>query len=264
MTDEKLTKGFKKETAALKEDKPLLMEKSLQVSSLAGHILLAVNSTLNQDLITNALEKTKATVDLVENGQEALQKAISGQFDLILMDIQLPVMDGKETMACLQQLGIDIPAYALTANNTASDIEEYVAIGFRGTLSTPVNLSQLFQVLTQHLSEPVKENNPQESTLSRFIATTPKLKTLFFTELHKQHVAIADSIVRSNYNNLIEVIHVIKGTAGSVGYGDLTKMAEHCLTLLRQDQLEQGVQHCIKLNNKIASLISENDKRELE
>jgi CheY-like chemotaxis protein len=264
MTDEELTKGFKKESAALKEDKPLLMEKSLQVSSLAGRILLAVNSTLNQDLITNALKKTKATVDLVENGQEALQKAISGQFDLILMDTQLPVMDGKETMACLQQLGIDIPAYALTANNSSSDIEEYVAVGFSGTLSTPVNLSQFYQVLTQHLREPVKENNTQESTPSHFIATTPNLKTLFFTELHKQHVAIADSIGSSNYNNLIKVIHVIKGTAGSVGYGDLTKMAEHRLTLLRQDQFEQGVQHCIQLNYKIASLLSENDKRELE
>jgi|GEM_PF-1076841 len=264
MADEKLTKGFKKESAALKEDKPLLMEKSLQVSSLAGHILLAVNSTLNQDLITNALEKTEATVDLVENGQEALQKAISGQFDLILMDIQLPVMDGKETMACLQQLGIDIPAYALTTNNTASDIEEYVAIGFSGTLSTPINISQLYQVIAQHLRESIKENNLQESSPPRFIATTPKLKTLFFTELHKQHVAIADSIENANYDNLIKVIHVIKGTAGSVGYGDLTDLAEHCLTLLRQDQLEQGVQHCIQLNNKIASLLNENDKRELE
>ena len=264
MTDEKLTKDFKKESAALKEDEPLLMENSLQVPSLAGHILLAVNSTLNQDLITAAVEKTDATVDLAQNGQEALQKALSGQFDLILMEVQLPVMDAKETMACLQQLGIDIPTYALTANNTVPDIEEYEATGFSGTLPAPVNLSQLYQVLTQHLRNPVKENNPQQSTSSRFIATTPKLKTLFFTELHKQHAAIADSIKNRDYNHLIKVIHVIKGTAGSVGYGDLTDMAEHCLILLRQGQPEQGVQHCIKLNNKISSLLSENDKRELE
>lgn len=96
MTDGKLTKGVKKESAALQEDEPLLVGKSLQVSSLAGHILLAVNSTLNQELIICALEKTDVTIDLVENGQEALQKAISGQFDLILMDIQMPIMDGKE------------------------------------------------------------------------------------------------------------------------------------------------------------------------
>lgn len=234
------------------------------VSSLAGHILLAVNSALNQELIASALEKTGATIDLAENGQEALQKAISGQFDLILMDIQMPVMDGKEAMACLQQLGIDIPTYALTANNTASDIEECAALGFSGTLSTPVDLTQLYQLLTLHLPDAVMENNRHESSPSRFIATTPKLKTLFFTELRKQHVAIADSIENSNYNDLIKVIHVIKGTAGSVGYGGLTDMADHCLTLLRQDQLEQGMQHCIKLNDKIASLISENDKRELE
>lgn len=260
MTDGKLTKGVKKESAALQEDEPLLVGKSLQVSSLSGHILLAVNSTLNQELITCALEKTDVTIDLVKNGQEALKKAISGQFDLILMDIQMPIMDGKETMTCLQQLGIDIPTYALTANNAASYIEEYATVGFSGTLATPVNLGQLYQVLTQHLRDAVKENTLQYSSESRFIGSTPKLKTLFFTELRKQHVAIADSIEKSNYINLIKVIHVIKGTAGNVGYDYLTDMADHCLTLLRQDKLEQGMQYCIKLNNKIASLISENDK----
>ncbi len=236
----------------------------MQVSSVTGHILLAVNSALNQELIASALEKTGATTYLAENGQEALQKAISGQFDLIIMDIQMPVMDGKEAMACLQQLGIATPTFALTANNTASDIEEYAELGFSGTLSSPVDITQLYQVLTLNLPDAVREKNRQESKPSRFIATTPKLKTLFFTELRKQHVAIADSIENSNYNDLIKVIHVIKGTAGSVGYGGLTDMADHCLTLLRKEQLEQGMQHCIKLNDKIASLISENDKRELE
>jgi CheY-like chemotaxis protein/HPt (histidine-containing phosphotransfer) domain-containing protein len=268
MTDEKLQKDSKKdskkESAIVEEDKQLSVESSLQVSRLAGHILLAVNSALKQELITNALEKTAATVELAENGQEALQKAISGQFDLILMDIQMPVMGGDEAMACLKQLGIDIPTIALTTNNTTADIEEYTAAGFSGTLSTPVNIAQLYRVLTQHLQNAVKENNPEEANLTHFIATTPKLKILFFTELRKQHAAIADSIENSNYNNLIKFIHVIKGTAGSLGYDDLTDMADHCLTLLRREQFEQGLQNCIKLNSKIASLISENDKRELE
>jgi len=264
MTDEKLPENFNEESASVKEDEQLLIENSLQVSSLAGRILLAVNSAINQELITNALEKTAATVDLAENGQEALQKAISGEFDLILMDIQMPVMDGKEAKACLQQLGIDIPTYALTADNNAADIEEYMAIGFNGTLPTPVNIAQLYQVLTQHLRDAVKKNNPEESNQADILETAPKLKTYFFTELRKQHAAIADSIVTSNYNNLIKFTHVIKGTAGSLGYDDLTNMAERCLTLLRREQLEQGLQNCIKLNSKIASLISENDKRELK
>ena len=56
---------------------------------------------------------------------------------------------------------------------------------------------------------------------------------------------------------------MIKGTAGSLGYDDLTDMADQCLTLLRREHFEQGAQSCVELKNMIASLISKNEAREL-
>jgi CheY-like chemotaxis protein/HPt (histidine-containing phosphotransfer) domain-containing protein len=264
MTDEKLKKHYQKESATSEDEEGLMVEKPSPILNLSGRILLATNSVVIKEVITLVLEKTGITVDLVENGQEALQAAISVQFDLILMDIQLPIMDGKETMACLQQFGINIPTYALTANITPSDIEEYSVVGFSGTLSTPLNRGHLYKLLSQHLRDASKNINPVESIESRFMATTLRLKALFFDELHKQHIAIDDSIENSNYDNLIKITHVIKGTAGSVGYEDLTEMADQCLTLLRQKHFEQGAERCAELNSKIASIMRENEKKKQE
>jgi signal transduction histidine kinase/CheY-like chemotaxis protein/HPt (histidine-containing phosphotransfer) domain-containing protein len=232
-------------------------DESRQIPSLTGHILLVEDTVLNQQLITFTLEKTGVSVDLAISGEEALQKAISGQYDLILMDIQMPIMDGKEAMASLQQLGINVPVYALTANVMPSDIQEYTDIGFTGTLSKPLDLFHLYQVLKQHLSD-VQQISQSDGLIDlNLIAANTRLQALFFTELHKQHLAITDNIKHSNYNSLIKITHVIKGTAGSLGYDDLTEMANQCLELLRQEKFEQGVQHCTRLNSKISRLLKE-------
>lgn len=82
--------------SALVEAEPLL------IPSLVGDILLVEDTEVNQLLLTFNLQKAGASVDLAVNGQEGLQKALNGQYDLILMDIQMPVMDGKEAMRALQ------------------------------------------------------------------------------------------------------------------------------------------------------------------
>ena len=63
------------------------------------------------------------------------KKALAVQYDVILMDIQMPVMDGKEAIKSLLQLGVSTPNYALTANIMPSDIQSYAALGFMGALS---------------------------------------------------------------------------------------------------------------------------------
>ena len=264
MTDETATKHYQKERAAREEAELFLVKKPTQLFGLSGHILLATDSAKIQKSITVALEKTGVTVDIAESGQKTLRKAISVQFDLILLDIQLPTMDGKETMACLQQFGINIPTYALTANISPSHTEKHTMLGFSGTLTAPLNLGHLYQVLSQHLQDASTNIAHVASNESRFIVTTLKLKALFFNELNKQHVAITDSIANLNYDNLIKITHVIKGTAGSVGYEDLTEMADRCLTLLRQKHFEQGMQLCVALNSRIAAVIEENEKRKPE
>ena len=161
-------------------NRDIIVAKPLLIPVLVGNILLVGDTEVNQQLITLNLEQTGANVDLAPNGLEGLQKALSVQYDLVLMDIQMPVMDGKEAMKSLLQLGVSSPAYALTANIMPSDIQEYAAIGFTGTLSKPIVLDKLYAVLRQHLSvrNDINYNTPQGSQL--FISDK-KVRRLFFT-----------------------------------------------------------------------------------
>ena len=232
--------------------------KPLVIPSLVGNILLVEDTKVNQQLITFNLEQTGAQVDLAVNGLEGLQKALAVQYDVILMDIQMPIMDGKEAMKSLLQQGNNTPTYALTANVMPSDIEEYAAIGFAGALSKPLELENLYAVLEQHLSvcDVIDNHEPQITPL--FIPNA-KLTKLFYTELAKQHIEITKNIHNLNYDGLMEVVHIIKGSAGSFGYDDLTHLAAHSLMLLRQKEYIQGVEYCIKLNLRAADILNKHN-----
>ena len=182
--------------------------------------------------------------------------ALSGEYDLILMDIHMPVMDGKEALKSLQQLGVSTPIYALTANVMHSDIQEYAAIGFTGTLSKPLELKNLYTVLNQHLSttDALERHRSQRAKL---LVQDPKIRALFFTELTKQHAEITENIQNLDYAGLINAAHIIKGSAESFGYEDLTKLAAQSLLLLRKKQYVQAVQECTNLNLKIAEVLNE-------
>jgi signal transduction histidine kinase/CheY-like chemotaxis protein len=239
-------------------NRDIIAPKPLVTPSLVGNILLVEDTEVNQQLITFNLMQTGAQVDLAVNGLEGLQKALVVQYDLVLMDIQMPVMDGKEAMKSMLQLGVNTPVYALTANVMPSDIKEYAAIGFTGALSKPLELENLYSVLSQHLS--VCDNkNKNESQGTELFIPDPKLRSLFYTELAMQHTEITENIYNLDYDKLIKAVHIIKGSAGSFGYDDLTYLAADSLQLLRQKQYIQGVQHCTKLNQKVAEVLNEHN-----
>jgi signal transduction histidine kinase/CheY-like chemotaxis protein len=232
--------------------------KPLVIPSLVGNILLVEDTKVNQQLISFNLAQTGAKVDLAVNGLEGLQKALAVQYDVILMDIQMPIMDGKEAMTSLLRRGNNTPTYALTANVMPSNMQEYAAIGFAGALSKPLELENLYAVLEQHLSVCDVIDNHEPQTTPLFMPNA-KLTKLFYTELAKQHTEITKNIDNLNYDGLMEVVHIIKGSAGSFGYNDLSHLAAHSLLLLRQKEYIQGVEHCIKLDKKVAEVLNKHN-----
>ncbi|MDU0111887.1 ATP-binding protein [Psychrosphaera aquimarina] len=228
------------------------------IPTLTGNILLVEDTELNQQLISFHLKKTGANVDLATNGQEGLEKAIINSYDLILMDIQMSVMDGKEALKALKQLGISIPTYALTANIMPSDIHEYAEIGFTGTLGKPLELTNLYHVLRKHLTKNKSVNKEiLPNVCSENKVQDAKIRQLFYKELNKQHLEIGKSINSLNYTNLIMSTHIIKGSARTFGYDELTLLAEESLLLLRNQQDETAIKSCIKLNHKVLDVLNE-------
>ena len=118
----------------------------------SGHILIAEDIDTNQKIIKRQLEKHGATVTIVENGQEAVTAALAQSFDLILMDIQMPVMNGYEATRTLREKEITTPIVALTAHAMKGDEQKCLDAGCDDYLSKPVDSNKLEQILGKYLS----------------------------------------------------------------------------------------------------------------
>jgi two-component system, sensor histidine kinase and response regulator len=115
-------------------------------------ILVAEDNPINQKLVLSLLKQQRHTVTLVNNGQEAVAKAAQGGFDLILMDVQMPMMSGLEATAAIRAHesavpGRHVPIMAMTAHAMASDREMCLQSGMDGYVSKPIRLEELLAAI---------------------------------------------------------------------------------------------------------------------
>jgi signal transduction histidine kinase/CheY-like chemotaxis protein len=124
---------------------------TLPGSSLSGEILLAEDNLLNQQLVQKYLEKTGATVTVAENGAVAVELARQHHFDLIFLDMQMPVMSGVDALKVLRESGYQLPIVMLTANVTQEDRNLCNEAGSNDFLTKPINRQKLYQVVEKYL-----------------------------------------------------------------------------------------------------------------
>jgi signal transduction histidine kinase len=121
--------------------------------SLPGtNILLAEDNKINQMVAKRFLEKWNAVVTVVDNGKAALDAAMAGKFDIILMDLDMPVMDGYQATALIKETNADIPIIALTAASF-DDMQEYlIKKGFVDVVQKPFMPDELYKKISSILS----------------------------------------------------------------------------------------------------------------
>jgi CheY-like chemotaxis protein len=120
-------------------------------------ILLVEDNLINQKLATRLLEKAGHVVTVAANGKEAVDQVAARLFDLVLMDVQMPEMDGLQaTQAIRQQEGGErrLPIVALTAHAMVGDRERCLAAGMDGYLTKPVQTQVLFETMREVLGLP--------------------------------------------------------------------------------------------------------------
>ncbi len=120
-------------------------------NSVSGHVLVAEDSPDNQDLISKYLHKAGATVEVVDNGLLAVQKALTGSYELILMDVQMPIMDGLTATKKLRTHGYSKPIVNITANAMKEDQDKCLAAGSDDYLTKPVDVRHLYKILQTYL-----------------------------------------------------------------------------------------------------------------
>ena len=116
-------------------------------------ILIAEDNDINCAVIDAILRPTNAELIFVENGQLAINAVENNRFDLVLMDIHMPVMDGKEAFVKIREMQETVPVIALTANALKGEKEKCISAGMNDYLSKPIDGVELFEKCRQWLGE---------------------------------------------------------------------------------------------------------------
>ncbi|MEM0912538.1 MAG: ATP-binding protein, partial [Pseudomonadota bacterium] len=137
-----------------KEENIHHVRKVVKIPDLSGiNVLIVEDNSINQDIIRSMLEETSASIEMANDGKMAIEKFEAHSPDIILMDIQMPVMDGIEACKAIRQLDVDIPIIALTANVMAADVELYLSSGFNAHIGKPISMESLYTTLSNFVSE---------------------------------------------------------------------------------------------------------------
>ncbi|MDH5256780.1 MAG: response regulator, partial [Gammaproteobacteria bacterium] len=161
-------------------------EDNADTSILNGKILIAEDTKDIQALVSFYLKQTSASITFANNGREAVQLATDNEYDLILMDMQMPELDGISATKELRDAGYRKPIIALTANVMREEREQYKASGLDDFIAKPIDKQQLYSVIYQHLtknSRLAKMSKDEKSTrrfeinkklAQRFISSLPE------------------------------------------------------------------------------------------
>jgi CheY-like chemotaxis protein len=149
------------ESASESQREPELPENA----KLSGHVLVAEDSPTNQKLIKLLLERMGLEVTVAENGKEAVEKASAQKFDLILMDMQMPNINGYEATRILRSKSIQTAIVAVTAHVMTGDEQRCLNAGCNDYVPKPIDRRRLWEVVLKYLSERDKNLSEQVNSL---------------------------------------------------------------------------------------------------
>lgn len=112
-----------------------------------AHVLVVDDNPTNRLLLVKTVEAFGATAETAENGQQALDKMGASGFDIVFMDIAMPVLDGVEATRRARASGASLPIVAVTAHYGQGDFQELDEAGFTGLIPKPFDLSAVFERL---------------------------------------------------------------------------------------------------------------------
>ena len=244
-----------------------------------ARVLVVDDGDENRELVRLVLEEVGLEVEGAENGRVGVDKAQTGRFDLILMDMQMPVMDGYTATSLLRQAGLQTPIIALTANAMKGFERECLEAGCTGYLTKPVDIDALLRTLAEVLggerklaSEPEAKGTtdvevtrerpgrewagagpPVESRLASNRRLRPVIEK-FVGRLAEKLEAMEASWEAGDLEELANLAHWLKGSAGMVGFDAFSEPAG-ALELLAKEKKEGDIEPSIRELRELAGRI---------
>ena len=273
------------------EQEPDILEKD----KFTGRVLVAEDSPTNQMLVNLLLERLGLEVTLVEDGKEAVRKGLAQSFDLILMDIQMPNMNGYDATKTLRKNGVITPIVALTAHAMKGDKEKCISAGCDDYLAKPIKCKKLVQIIRKYLSsksqaltksiDSVKAKVDQLSQLccdeksqegqtsnvqskETIITWSDVMETCGDEDMVEQIVKIflkdaprcveliADAIKTKNPKDLKLYAHRLKGSAGHVAAKQLSEVAYRLECAADEKDIETAASLFDSVKNEFRKVLS--------
>ena len=233
-----------------------IKEYVMPAGDLSGSILLAEDNIDNQELLLIYLHRMGLNVTVVDNGKFAVAAVEKNNFDLVLMDMRMPVMGGLEAVRILRQQGFDKPIVALTANAMREDKAACFKAGCNGFLTKPIDVIHLNETISKYLNVNTQQSNDAVSLVSTLLEEDPQAVNLikrFVANLSTALMEIKAMIENSEWENLSAKLHQIKGTGGNFGFPDVSKIAEKM-------ELQTANYNTRELNKLLSELTSTYEK----
>ncbi|MCR4421705.1 MAG: ATP-binding protein [Exilispira sp.] len=207
-------------------------------------ILILEDNLINQEVIKGYLSNYKSlNLTFRQNGQEGLTELKNKKYDLVLSDILMPVMDGKEFCINLRKFDKSTPVIALTAFDRDEEVDELKKIGFNYLISKPYNKEELINGISKYI--PIKEFDQSESKLfdlaekAKNSDKIDKFKKLFLEDLINRYNELKIGLENKDKEKLRFFCHNLKGTAPTFGYSQFAKLAEIASALYKEDKWEE-------------------------
>jgi len=248
------------------------------------NILLVEDNIMNQKYASILLKELGADVDIAQNGQIAIEMLKNKKYNLILMDIQMPVMDGYKTASVIRgELHLKTPIIAMTAHIMAGEKEKCAGFGMNDYISKPFNESDLYKIISKYLGDIAKTNKSattvsEEKTkedIHQQVIDLSELQTLskgnkafvkemigiFLEQVPLDMNDIEAAIKETDYDTIQAISHKMKTSVGFIGLRPL--LQEPLNTIESLSENHEGLEKIANKFNYLKSII-EKAERELE
>jgi len=208
---------------------------------IKGKVLIADDAADNRNLLKFTLRKTNLELTLVEDGEAAVKTALADNFDLILLDMQMPIMDGYTAAREIRKHGITVPIVAFTANAMKHEIAKCLEAGCSMHLPKPVTKSALYQCLEHYLRTDSPCEQAPEMVFSETLGNDPEERELvisFFQGLTTRLAGISEAIPGNDFAVISKIAHKISGSAGLYGFSAMSDLAANLHTSAKRKDFE--------------------------
>lgn len=231
-----------------------------QQSNNGLSLLLVEDNAINQQVAKELLERQGFTIDIADNGLIAVEKCKTIAYDAILMDLQMPVMDGKEATKRLRELGIKTPIIALTADAISGVKEEVIHQGFSDYITKPIDPLLLYQTLGKWTKQASLTGFKDFVMPVSIELSSIDLKNglyhlnnnwdLYLSLLHRfeeNNKLAYSTLVKltedKDFDKCKYFLHTLKGIAGNLGFHELSERIQSLELSIKTDSFANDLMH---------------------